>query len=224
MESLQHKKERIIKILGLLKEATKHYPPPMSVMIRQIYGRDPFLILISCLLSLRARDPVTFKVSQELFARARTPQELLAIPLHELEVLFYPLGFYRRKARIVHEVTIEIIDRFNSKVPSTEEQLLSLKGVGRKTANLVLGEAFGIPALCVDTHVHRLSNRLGWVSTKNPDHTEQELKKLVPKEYWINLNHYLVVWGQNICVPLSPLCSQCVLNPLCPKVGVTKRR
>ena len=117
-----------------------------------------------------------------------------------------------------------MITRFKSNVPATEKELLSIKGVGRKTANLVLGRAFEIPAICVDTHVHRVANRLGWIKTTNPDVTERELKRLVPKQYWIELNNYLVLWGQNVCVPRSPWCSKCVLSPLCPKKGVTKRR
>lgn len=224
MESFEHRQERIIKALVLLKEATKSMQKPMTALIIERYGRDPFLIFISCLLSLRARDPVTFKVSQKLFELARTPEELKEIPVALLEKLFYPLGFYRRKAHVVKEVSHELLNRFGGKVPHTIEDLLSIKGVGRKTANLVLAEAFQIPAICVDTHVHRVSNRLGWVQTTHPDETEQELKKIVPREEWINLNHVLVMWGQNVCVPLSPWCSRCVLNPLCPKVGVTKRR
>lgn len=216
--------ERIIKVLSLLKEATKDMPPPMSTLIAQKYGRDPFLIFISCLLSLRARDPVTYKVSQELFARVRTPQELIELDRSELEELFYPLGFYRKKAQTVLDACHILLERFGGKVPSTQEELLSIKGVGRKTANLVLGEAFGIPAICVDTHVHRLSNRLGWVHTKDPTSTEYALQALVPRDYWISLNHLLVMWGQNICVPLSPFCSRCVVSPYCPRNGVKKSR
>ncbi len=216
--------ERIIKVLSLLKEATKDMPPPMSTLIVQKYGRDPFLIFISCLLSLRARDPVTYKVSQELFARVRTPQELIELDRSELEELFYPLGFYRKKAQTVLDACHILLERFGGKVPSTQEELLSIKGVGRKTANLVLGEAFGIPAICVDTHVHRLANRLGWVHTKDPTSTEYALQALVPRDHWISLNHLLVMWGQNICVPLSPFCSLCVVRPYCPRIGVKKSR
>lgn len=224
MESIQQRTKRILTCLALLKEATAHMQKPMSLLLVELYGRDPFLILISCLLSLRARDPVTFEVSKKLFARARTPQELIKIPIHELEELFYSLGFYRRKAQIVHEVTSTLLKRFEGKVPATREELLSIKGIGPKTANLVLAEGFGIPAIIVDTHVHRLSNRLGWVETTAPEATERELEKVVPKEYWISLSHYLIMWGQNVCVPLSPWCSRCILSPLCPKKGVTRKR
>ena len=224
MESLEARRARIIKILNLLKSATADMQQPMSVVLGQIYGRDPFITLISCLLSLRARDVMTLEISKELFSRIRTPQELIRVPVEELEELFYPLGFYRKKARLMGDVAEDLLARFNGKVPGTLEELLSIKGVGRKTANLVLGEGFGIPSICVDTHVHRLSNRLGWVKTTNPEQTEMELRKLVPEDYWISLNHLLVMWGQNICTPLSPWCSRCVLNPLCPKVGVVKNR
>jgi endonuclease III len=217
-------RERIVLILKLLKEATKEMQKPMVTLIAEEYGRDPFLILISCLLSLRAKDVVTYGISRKLFARARTPQELVKLDRAELEELFYPLGFYRKKAALVIDVAHELLNRFDGKVPQGEDELLSIKGVGRKTANLVLGEAFGIPAICVDTHVHRVANRLGWVQTTDPAATEQELRRVVPQEYWIVLNQYLVMWGQNICVPLSPWCSKCVLRPHCPQVGVTRKR
>jgi len=214
----------IIECILLLRKATKDMVPTLTSSLVKEFGRDPFVILISCLLSLRARDVMTYPVSQKLFARARTPEGLLAISLSQLEQLLYPLGFYRKKAQVIRSVSKELIERFKGKVPHTEEELLSIKGVGRKTAQLVLGSAFTMPTICVDTHVHRIANRLGWVKTTRPEETERELKRLVPEEYWIDLNTYLVQWGQNICVPLSPKCSQCVLSPVCPKVGVLKRR
>lgn len=216
--------QQVITVLTLLREATKGYPKPMSDLIVKDFGRDPFLILISCLLSLRARDVMTYPISKKLFEKVRTPKELVQFPLGDLEELLRPIGFYKKKARTIKEVSKELITRFDSKVPSALDELLSIKGVGIKTANLVLGQAFLVPALCVDTHVHRLANRLGWVSTRNPEATERELQKIVPKEYWIELNHLFVMWGQNICVPLSPWCSKCVLNSICPKIGVTKKR
>lgn len=216
--------QKIPIILDLLRKATTQMTPPMSSSIIELYGKDPFLILISCLLSLRARDVITLPVSKQLFSLARTPEELSALPLEKLETIFYPLGFYRKKARLVKEVSVDLLKRFNGKVPATMEELLSIKGVGRKTANLVLGYAFDVPSICVDTHVHRVSNRLGIVATRTTEQTEYALQKIVPQQYWTELNTLLVVWGQNICVPLSPFCSKCVLNPLCPKIGVTKRR
>jgi endonuclease-3 len=193
-------KLRIIKIIHILRKETKQMPPTMiSVLVKQ-YGKDPFLILISCLLSLRTRDTLTLPICINLFKYAKTPQEFLKIPVKKLEKLIYPVGFYRKKAQIIHHISKEIIERFNGKVPSNEADLLSLKGVGIKTANLVLGEAFGIPAIVVDTHVHRISNMLGLVSTKTPEETEKELKKIIPKKYWIEWARLLVTWGQNTSI------------------------
>lgn len=197
--------------------------PAVSHVVSR-YGRDPFLILISCLLSLRAKDTVSLPIALKLFERANTPEEILKIPRFELEKLFYSIGYYRQKAKSVHEVCRELIDRFDGHVPNTQEDLLSLKGVGIKTANLVLGEGFGIPAICVDIHVHRISNRLGLVETKTAEQTEAALREILPQEYWIEFNHLLVMWGQNICVPVSPFCSRCVLSDICPKKGVIRRR
>lgn len=216
--------ERIDKIIKILRTATKGMTLPMSNLIRNNFGPDPYLILISCLLSLRSRDPITYKVSHRLFAHARTPQELLAIPLPELERLLYPLNFYKKKAQVIRSVTRELIERFEGKVPANEQDLLSLKGVGPKTAALVLGIAFDIPAICVDTHVHRLSNRLGLVSTKTAEKTEQALKNIVPRNYWISINKLFVMWGQNVCLPVLPWCSRCKLAPLCPRIGVKSSR
>ncbi len=173
---------------------------------------------------MRARDIVTFEVCKKLFVKARTPQQLLAISIPELEQMIYPLGFYKRKAALLHSVSEDIITRFKGKVPGNEKDLLSIKGVGLKTANLVLGEGFDIPAICVDTHVHKIANRLGWVKTKTPEQTEAALKKIVPQRYWIKLNHLFVMWGQNICVPISPFCSKCAISSLCPRIGVTRSR
>jgi len=178
----------------------------MISKIVDTYGKDPFLILISCLLSLRTRDTVTLPVSLKLFSYARTPTDLLKIPVSQLEKIIYPVGFYKRKSKLLHEISKELIERFDGKVPSNEADLLSLKGVGHKTAALVLGEAFGIPAICVDTHVHRISNLLGLVHTKTPEQTEIELKKILPKKYWIEWGRLLVKWGQN--TPRSSLISR----------------
>ena len=216
--------ERIIASLKLLQEATKDLPPTLTMALIKDFGRDPYLILISCLLSLRARDTMTYPVSKKLFNLVKTPKEMVLVPLKDLEQLFYPLGFFRTKAMRVKEVSKDLLERFAGQVPRTQKELLSIKGIGRKTANLVLACAFDIPAICVDTHVHRIANRLGWVTTKTPDETERELMKIVPQNLWIELNTYLVQWGQNVCTPRSPRCSSCVLNPLCPKIGVTTRR
>lgn len=216
--------KQVTNIISILREHTKQLGKPMVFQITKQFGRDPFLVLISCLLSLRTRDTVTGPICMKLFEIARTPEQLMAISINKLEKMIYPVGFYRRKARLLHSVSTDLIKRFAGKVPQTEEDLLSIKGVGRKTANLVLAEGFGIPALCVDTHVHRVSNRLGIVKTKTAEQTEFELKKIVPQNEWVNINRWLVVWGQEICVPISPFCSICPLRPVCKRVGVKKSR
>lgn len=197
---------------------------PMVFTISDEFGKNPFLILISCLLSLRAKDTTTLPICRILFKKAQTPEEILAIPLPKLEKIIYKTGFYKRKAKQLHLVSKEILERFGGVVPKTERELLSIKGVGIKTANLVLAEAYDIPAICVDTHVHRISNRLGIVKTKTPDATEKALKLVLPKKYWREWNRLLVMWGQNICVPVSPFCSKCAIYDYCDRVGVTRSR
>jgi endonuclease-3 len=216
--------ERAVKIIHILRASTKGMVLPASNQIVEKYGRDPYLVLVSCLLSLRTKDTVSLPASKRLFEYAKTPQELLKLPIETIEKVIYPCGFYRRKARQLHEISLDLLSRFKGKVPSSKEELMSLKGVGPKTANLVLAEGFNIPAICVDTHVHRISNRLGLVKTKTPEETEKALEKVLPKEYWSEYNTLLVMWGQNICVPISPHVSICAVSHLCPKIGVTKKR
>jgi endonuclease-3 len=218
------KSEDVQKILVILRKKTKGFVPPAIDQIVAEFGHDPFLILISCLLSLRTRDVTSVKVSRDLFSRARTPQEILAIPTGELEKIFHSIGFFRAKARTVKSVCSDLLQRFDGQVPRTEQELRSIKGIGQKTANAVLGFAFNVPAICVDTHVHQLANRLGWVETKTAEQTEKELKKILPQRDWIDLNYLLVTWGQNICTPTRPFCSKCAIAYLCPRVGVTKSR
>lgn len=217
-------KIRAEKVIETLRRATKNMVKPACTQIIDQFGRDPFLVLISCLLSLRTKDTVSLPASIRLFKYAKTPTEMLLLPAPQIAEIIYPVGFYRRKAVNIHEVCNTLLDQFGGKVPSSEQELLTIKGVGRKTANLVLGEGFGIPSLCVDTHVHRISNRLGFVATTTPEETELALQRLLPKEYWVEYNRLLVMWGQNICVPISPFCSRCPISDLCPKVGVTQRR
>ncbi len=217
-------KDRALAIIQILKKATKGMEQPASSVIVERYGQDPYLVLISCLLSLRTKDTVSLPASIRLFKEAKTPRQMLKVPISKIEKLIYPTGFYHRKAKILHEVSQDLLNRFKGKVPADLDQLLSIKGVGRKTANLVLGVAFNIPAICVDTHVHKVSNRLGLVKTKTTEETEMELMKILPQEYWIEYNHLIVQWGQNICVPISPFCSKCAIANLCPRVGVTKHR
>ncbi len=216
--------ERIVHVLTLLQKATRTMPLPMANIISREFNKDPYLILIACLLSLRSRDTLTYLVCKKLFAHARTPQQMLALPLTMLEHILHPINFYYKKARLMHSVSKELLERFNGTVPTTEQELLSLYGVGRKTATLVLGIAFDIPAICVDTHVHKITNRLGWVTTHTPEQTEEALKKIVPQAWWIELNRLLVTWGQNVCVPISPFCSKCAIAEYCPRIGVTKHR
>jgi endonuclease-3 len=201
-------KAKIDELFKLLDRAVQGLPEPMSIRIAKEYHKDPYLILISCLLSLRARDVVTYPVSKKLFERAKTPQEMCSLPLPELETIIHSIGTYRRKARVLKEVSADLIKRFGGKVPSGEADLLSLPGVGRKTANLVRSVAFDIPAICVDVHVHRIANQLGLVHAKTPEETEFALQKLLPREYWSDINRYFVLWGQFGCkkTPCKPSC------------------
>lgn len=216
--------DRIVQILELIRAHSQSMPRPAASTLISQFGKDPYLILISCILSLRAKDTTSLPASCELFTYARTPEQMLALDQQQLEKIIFKVGFYRQKARTIKHISAQLIERFHSKVPNTYDELISLKGVGPKTANLVLGYAFDIPAICVDTHVHKLANRLGFVRTKTVEETQLALEKVVPKNYWIDLNDILVIWGQNICLPVSPRCSQCVVRPQCPQVGVTRSR
>ena len=188
------------------------------------YKRDPFKTLISCLLSLRTQDATTLAASQRLFRLAHTPQQILRVPIPTLERVIYPVGFYKTKARTLHSVCRTLIDRYGGQVPDSLEELLTIKGVGRKTANLVITLAFRKDGICVDTHVHRISNRWGYVKTKTPEHTEMALRKKLPRRYWQTYNDLLVTFGQNLCHPTSPWCSRCPLEAICPKVSVIRSR
>lgn len=186
--------------------------------------RDPFVILISTLLSLRTKDEVTELATERLFKLASTPVEMLKVPANKIAKTIYPVGFYRVKARTIHHVCRELIERFDSRVPDNLEYLLSIKGVGRKTANLVVSLAYGKPGICVDTHVHRISNRLGYVKTKTPDETEFALRAKLPRRHWIIYNTLMVAFGRKTCKPVSPLCSACPIKIYCARVGVTLSR
>lgn len=212
------------KIIERLRIATKALEPPASVTIVSRFERDSFLVLISCILSLRTRDTVSLPASLRLFAQARTPEKMLEIPAEQIAKIIYPVGFYRRKALTIHKICNELLTRYEGKVPNTLKELMALPGVGLKTANLVLGEGFGIPAIVVDTHVHRISNRLGLVKTKTPEETEAALRKILPQKYWIEWGRLLVMLGQNVCVPISPFCSMCPIRDMCKRVGVVKSR
>ncbi len=193
---------------------------PSVTKISQREKNDPYLVLIGTLLSLRTKDETTEKAMRALTKKAKTPQELLKIPEKELRKLIYPVGFYRNKSRTLRDVSEIILSKYKGRVPDSIDELLTIKGVGRKTANLVVTEGFGKPGICVDTHVHRISNRLGIVSTKNPHETEMSLRKVLPRQYWIIYNTLLVTFGKRVCKPISPLCTACLLSKICNKVGV----
>lgn len=186
--------------------------------------RDPFVILISTLLSLRTKDEVTALATERLMALAATPEEMLKIPQDKIARAIFPVGFYRKKAAIIHSACQELIDRFSSKVPDNLEDLLSIKGVGRKTANLVITLAYGKEGICVDTHVHRISNRLGYVTTKTPDQTEMALRAKLPRKYWIIYNTLLVAFGRKTCKPISPHCRSCPVAIYCQRTSVGNSR
>lgn len=186
--------------------------------------RDPFKILVGCILSLRTKDQTTAQASARLFALAGNPTALAACELGAIERAIYPVGFYRTKARVIRDLSTELLARFGGQVPDRIEALLRLKGVGRKTANLVVTQAFGKPGICVDTHVHRISNRWGLVHTKTPEQTEAALRRTLPRRYWLEFNELLVAFGQTLCQPVSPRCSECPLLGDCPALGVGRRR
>lgn len=216
--------KNIAKIMAGLRNSVHGFDGPAVSLVIAHYGRDPFFILVSCLLSLRTKDTISLPVSLKLFQLVKNFDDLAAMPQVELEQIIYSTGFYRQKAKQLQAIAREILLHHNGEVPHTREALLALPGVGIKTANLVLAEAFRIPALCVDIHVHRISNRLGLIATRTPEETEQALQKVLPKKYWPEWNNLLVVFGQNICTPQSPHCSTCPLAKLCLRRGVTRSR
>ncbi|HPD82042.1 MAG TPA: endonuclease III [Candidatus Pacearchaeota archaeon] len=209
----------------IMKKLKKIYPSTEKTTLNRMRTKpDAFKVLISCLLSLRARDENTEKVSKQLFEVVNTPEELVKLPIEELEKIIFSSGHYKKKARVLHSVSQELITRFNSKVPNRKEELLSIKGVGPKTANIVLAFAFNQSVIPVDTHVHRIPNRLGWVKTKKPEQTEEELMKILPKIYWADVNAIFVQFGRDICQPVSPKCSTCPINKYCKRIGVERSR
>ena len=182
--------------------------------------RTPYEILISCVISLRTKDEVTYESSKRLFKKANTPFAMVKLSEEDISKIIYPAGFYKRKAKQIKKISTILIENYNGEVPSDIDKLLELPGVGRKTANLVLGLGFKIPAICVDTHVHRISNRIGLVNTKKPEETEKELEKILPEKYWIDINHLLVLHGKKICTPRVAKCDICVIEKFCKKVNI----
>jgi endonuclease-3 len=215
---------RIIhQVMHTLREAAPAWSAPVVTEMAAL-SRDPYLVLIACLLSLRTKDETTGPAARRLFALADTPEKMLTLPLAQIERAIYPVGFYKTKAHTVREISRVLMEKYGGQVPDEIDELLTLKGVGRKTANLVITQGFQKPGICVDTHVHRISNRWGYVQTKTPEETEMALRAKLPKEYWIEINDLLVALGQTICHPTSPKCSLCPIAHFCAKVGVVRSR
>jgi endonuclease-3 len=210
-------------VMHTLQATMTEYPQPM-VEGMEDEQRTPFRVLVATILSLRTRDTLTITVLPRLFAVADTPAAMLDLNEEQLAELIRPVGFYRNKARSIRQISSILLERYNGEVPADLDTLLALPGVGRKTANLVLTAGFGLPGICVDTHVHRICNRWGYVQTKNPDATEFALREKLPTEYWMPINGLLVTLGQNICHPTSPRCSTCPVAQWCARVGVTRSR
>ena len=197
---------------------------PSVSTVAENYRRDPWAVLVSTIISLRTKDEVTLTASKKLLEKADTPKKLQSLKEEKVAELIYPAGFYRNKAASLKKTAVILLEKYDGKVPASMEELLALPGVGRKTANLVLTEAFDIDALCVDIHVHRISNRCGWLESKDPDHTEMILRDILPVKYWKRINYLLVLYGQKLCRPVSPFCSNCVIKKHCARSYVTRSR
>lgn len=214
--------DNIEKIIKIIKSENKRFKTPIVTVISE--DQDPFKVLISCLLSLRTKDQVTETASLRLFNIADTPLTMLKLKVNDIEKAIYPVGFYKVKSERILGICNDLIDHYEGVVPNEIDELLKLKGVGRKTANLVVTLGYNKPGICVDIHVHRISNRIGYVKTATPDKTEFALRKKLPKKFWRIYNDLLVAYGQNLCVPVSPKCSICKIKPYCNREGVTKSR
>ncbi len=206
-------------VVRILKGEIRQWKVPIVGVVAE-KTRDPFQILISCVLSLRTQDGTTAAASARLFAVANTPAGLAALPVERVEQLIYPVGFYRVKARNIREISKQLIRQYDGRVPDEIDTLLQLPGVGRKTANLVVTIGYNRYGICVDTHVHRITNRWGYVSTSTPEKTEFALREKLPRKHWKIINDLLVTYGQNLCRPIGPRCSECKLSPYCERVGV----
>lgn len=206
-----------------ISESKKNAVPSVTT-VAEHYRNDPWAVLASTIISLRTKDEVTLTASKRLLEKASSPAELNNLKESEIEKLIYPAGFYRNKSSSLKKIASILLEKYDGMVPSSMDELLALPGVGRKTANLVLNEAFCIDAVCVDIHVHRISNRCGWLTSKNPDETEMILRDILPLKYWKKINYILVLYGQNLCRPVSPYCSQCVIRKFCSRSGVDRSR
>lgn len=214
--------EEIDDVVKILREECKRWRSPIVTEVSR--ERIPFKVLISCIISLRTKDEVTSEASRRLFSIADSPWKMALLETDEIERAIYPAGFYRTKARNIKRISHKLLEDNNGIVPDSLEELLKLPGVGRKTANLVMTLGYGKHGICVDTHVHRIMNRLGYVSTKTPEQTEFVLREKLPTQYWLEINDLLVTYGQNLCTPVSPFCSRCRLYPYCQRVGVERSR
>jgi endonuclease-3 len=212
------------RIIAALEQWRKDLNDPAVTTVAEQYRRDPWAVLVSTILSLRTKDDVTLETSQRLLAKAPGPREMLALPEDRIARLAYPAGFYRTKAASLKKIAAIVLEQYEGKVPADMDALLALPGVGRKTANLVLIEAFDLPGICVDVLVHRISNRRGWVSTRTPEETEMTLREILPQKYWKGINALLVLYGQRLCRPISPFCSRCVIAAGCRRAGVERGR
>ncbi|NVN99208.1 MAG: endonuclease III [Geobacteraceae bacterium] len=210
-------------VMALLEDAVLAWDTPAVTIISQRDG-DPFKVLVSCILSLRTKDTTTGPASLRLFSLADSPQKMLGLSVEQIEEAIYPVCFYRNKAGQILEICRELVEKYDGKVPDSIEELLRFKGVGRKTANLVVTLGFSKPGICVDTHVHRICNHWGYLSTKTPDETEFRLREILPHKYWLRINDLLVTFGQNLCRPVSPFCSICPLYDFCKRKNVVKNR
>ncbi len=209
--------------MRILRRQVPKWDTPVVTLMAETY-QSPFRVLISCILSLRTQDATTAKASHRLFAVADSPPAMVKLTAKKIEKLIYPVGFYKTKAGQILEMCRTIIDRHAGKVPDEIDALLEFKGVGRKTANLVVTLGYNKPGICVDTHVHRISNRWGYIETATPEKTETALRAKLPKQYWIEYNNLLVNFGQHLCRPISPMCSACPVKKFCPQLGVGVRR
>jgi endonuclease-3 len=216
-------RKQLPEAMAMLRREVPSWDVPVVRLNAQDH-HDPYRVLISTILSLRTQDQTTVAAAGRLFKLADTPQAMRQLDVQTIEKAIYPVGFYRTKAPQILEISRRILEDFGGRVPDDLETLLTLHGVGRKTANLVLSEGYGMPAICVDTHVHRISNRWGYVKTKDPYETEMALRKKLPQVFWIEYNPLLVALGQYVCKPTSPICSQCPVADFCKRVGVKRSR
>jgi endonuclease-3 len=222
-ETAKIRGEEIFRRLNAWRVELSAADPSVSLLAEQ-FRRDPWAVLVSTILSLRTKDEVTVAASKRLLEQVPGPAELAAMKTDTAAALAYPAGFYRTKAANLKKIATILLERYGGEVPAGMDALLDLPGVGRKTANLVLIEAFDLPGICVDIHVHRITNRCGWVSTKSPEETEMTLREILPKKYWKSINALLVVYGQHLCRPVSPFCSRCVIKNYCVRADVQRSR